>query len=168
MFIKRIFILLMLVAGYTVAYAQEGTPVVTGLWELVKIETKLLSQQGEQILEQKTLTKQDEFKTVTGFVPVKVSVTGETCMITNAAGFTETGKYKLGGKNVLLYQKAAIQMPGNMTPGMPPPEAPYLPYPYRIQAGGTLVLELPRSSFMDTARDLPVVLECTCYYKKKQ
>ncbi|PWV56173.1 hypothetical protein [Chitinophaga sp. S165] len=168
MFIKRLLILLMLAIGYAGAHAQEATPVVTGTWELVKIETKLLPQQGEQVLEQKTLTKQEEFKTVTGFVPVKISVMGETCMITNATGLTETGKYKLGGKNVLLYQKAAMQMPQNTMSGMPPPEAPYLPYPYKVQAGGILVLELPRSSFMDTARDLPVVLECTCYYKKKQ
>lgn len=168
MFIKRIFILLMLVAGYAVAYAQEGTPVVTGVWELVKIETKLLSQQGEQVLEQKTLTKQEEFKTVTGFVPVKISVMGETCIITNATGFTETGKYRLSGKDVLLYQKSEMHLPQSAMPGQPAPEAPYLPYRYKMQQGGILVIELPRSSFMDTGRDLPVMLECTGYYKKKQ
>ncbi|MCF6405190.1 hypothetical protein L3C95_19965 [Chitinophaga filiformis] len=169
MFIKRILALLMvLVTGYSVVVAQENRPTVTGEWELVKIETRLLSQQGNQVLEEKTLTKQEEFKAVTGFVPVKVEVNGEACKITNAAGFTETGKYKLGGKDVLLYQKSEMHLPQRELAGQPAPEAPYLPYKYKMQSGGILVLELPRSSFMDNGRNLPVVQECTGYYKKKQ
>ncbi|PSL26361.1 hypothetical protein [Chitinophaga ginsengisoli] len=169
MFIKRILALLMiLVSGYGVAAAQESQATVTGEWELVKIETRLLAQQDNQVLEEKTLTKQEEFKTVTGFVPVKVEVNGETCKITNAAGFTETGKYRIGGKGVLLYQKSERHLPQQEIPGQPAFEAPYLPYKYKMQSSGILVLELPRSSFMDTGRNLPVVQECTGYYKKKQ
>jgi hypothetical protein len=169
MFIKRILVLLIvLVTGYGVVVAQERQPAVTGEWELVKIETRLLSQQSNQVLEEKTLTKQEEFKNVTGFVPVKIEVNGETCKITNAAGYTETGKYRLGGTDVLLYQKSEMHLPQSVIPGQPALEAPYLPYKYKVQNGGILVLELPRSSFMDTGRNLPVVQECTGYYKKKQ
>ncbi|SDF49287.1 hypothetical protein [Chitinophaga filiformis] len=169
MFIKRILaLLIVLVAGYGVAAAQESQPTVTGEWEIVKIETRLLSQQDNKVLEEKTITKQIEFKDVTGFVPVKIEVNGENCRITNASGFVETGKYRLGGKDVLLYQKAEMHSPQSAVPGQPPLEAPYLPYKYKMQNGGILVIELPRSSFMDTGRNLPVVQECTGYYKKKQ
>ncbi|SHN16249.1 hypothetical protein [Chitinophaga sp. CF418] len=169
MFIKRILaLLIVLVAGYGIANAQGGRPPVAGTWEVVKIETRLFSQEDNQLLEKKTLTKAEEFKNLTGFVPMKISVEGENCMITNASGFTETGKYKIEEKGVLLYQKALPPMPQNVMPGIPSPEAPYLPYRYKVQSGGTLLLELPGASFMDTARSVPVVLECTCYYKKKQ
>lgn len=168
MFIKRLFTLLILfVVGYDVVSAQESQPVVTGEWEIMKMETRLLSQQDNQVLEQKTLTKQEEFKTVTGFVPVKISVNGENCSITNVSGFTETGKYRMGEKGILLYQKE-MQLPPNPMPGMPSREAPYLPFRYQVKSGGILMLELPGASFMDAGRNLPVVLECTCYYKKKQ
>ncbi len=168
MFIKRILTLLvLLVTGHSLCHAQGGRPAVAGAWEIVKIETKLLSQQDNQVLEQKTLTKPEEFKNVTGFVPVRISVNGENCSITNSTGFTETGKYKVAEKGVLLYQKK-LQLQPDTTPGIPPPEAPYLQYRYKMQNGGTLVLELPGASFLDTSRNLPVLLECTCYYRKKQ
>ncbi len=168
MFINRILTLLtLLVVGHSASYAQEGKPAVAGAWEIVKIETRLLSQQDNQVLEQKTLTKPEEFKNVTGFVPVKISVNGENCSITNASGFTETGRYRVEEKGILLYQKA-MQLALDPMPGIPSREAPYLPYRYQVKNGSTLVLELPGASFMDTGRNLPVVLECTCYYKKKQ
>jgi endonuclease G len=96
MYIKRILVLLTLfVVGSGVSYAQEGLRVVAGEWEMVKMETKLLSQKDDHLLEQKTLTKPEEFKHVTGFIPVKIAVQGETCNITTARGFIETGRYKL-------------------------------------------------------------------------
>lgn len=169
MFIKRLLVLLMILAGaYGMAEAQGGRPPVAGTWEVVKIETRLFSQQDHRLMEEKTLTKAEEFKNLTGFVPMKIAVEGDKCMITNASGFTETGKYKIEEKGILLYQKALPPMPENRMPGVPSPEAPYLPYRYKVQSGGTLLLELPGTSFMDRATNVPVVLECTCYYKKKQ
>lgn len=172
MYIKRILVLLTLfVAGYGVSYAQDAPRVVAGEWEMVKMETKLLSQKDDHLLEQKTLTKPEEFKHVTGFIPVKIAVEGETCSITTARGFIETGKYKLEDRGVLSYQKAMSQVPQipqNTMSGIPSSEAPWLAYRYRIETGDILVLELPRTFFMDAGRGLPVAQECTCYYKKKQ
>lgn len=172
MYIKKILVLLTLfVIGAGVSYAQETPRVVAGEWELVKVETKLLSQKDDHLLEQKTLTKPEEFKHITGLIPVKIAVEGETCSITTARGFIETGKYNLEDPGVLLYQKAmplTPQMSQHTMSGVSSPEALWLPYRYRIETGGVLVLELPRTFFMDTDRHLPVAQECTCYYKKKQ
>ncbi len=172
MYIKKILVLLTLfVTAAGVSYAQEGHSAVAGEWELVKVETKLLSQKDDHLLEQKTLTKPEEFKLITGLIPVKIALEGETCSITTARGFIETGKYKLEDKGVLSYQKAMSQVPQipqNTMSGVPSSEAPWLPYRYRIENGEILVLELPRTFFMDTGRGLPVAQECTCYYKKKQ
>jgi hypothetical protein len=168
MYIKRILVLLKLfVVGYGVSYAQDAPRVVAGEWEMVKMETKLLSQNDDHLLEQKTLTKPEEFKHVTGFIPATISVEGEVCKIITARGFMETGRYKLDKQGVLYYQKMLQQTPQNSMPGTPV-EAPYMPFYYQIQPGGVLVLKLPGASFMDTGRGLPVVLECTGYYKKKQ
>lgn len=170
MYIKKILVLLTLfVTAAGVSYAQEGRPAVAGEWELVKVETKLLSQKDDHLLEQKTLTKPDEFKHITGLIPVKIAVEGETCSITTARGFIETGKYKLEDPGVLLYQKAMPkQMAQHTMSGVSSPEVLWLPYRYRIETGGILVLELPRTFFTDADRHLSVAQECTCYYKKKQ
>lgn len=146
-------------------YAQQASDAagLKGEWQLIKVEMQVFSQQGNQLLEEKTITLPADADKISSLVPQQLQLLEHDCIITRKNS-TESGKYTVQGKGVLLFQRA---VPQQQQLSAAPPPAPGITYTYRLQGTSELVLLLPASFYKDNNRNQAVKQVYTCYYRKK-
>ncbi|SEL97516.1 hypothetical protein SAMN04488505_10334 [Chitinophaga rupis] len=161
--LQKIVMALVAVLSCGSLYAQQASDAagLKGEWQLIKVEMQVFSQQGNQLLEEKTITLPADADKVSGLVPQQLQLL-EHDFVIKRKNSTESGKYMLQGKGVLVFQRA---VPQQQSAAQPP--APGITYTYRLQETSELVLLLPASFYKDNNRNQAVKQVYTCYYRKK-
>lgn len=160
MYIRHILIVVILFFGGKV-YAQDSIPaagILAGNWNITRVVTKTYSQQDRKLLQEKVLTGTDAIRAIRGFVPLRIMFQGHDCSIQHSYG-VESGIYTTDGNGHLWYKRK-----GNEAL---PVEAVKsgLPWNYSMEAGKTLILEMPPSYYSESGTNLAVKLIYTCYYE---
>jgi hypothetical protein len=155
MLIKRfLIVLVMMLASAGWLRAQENATDdarLQGEWQLEKVKTALYAQEGNKLLEERTLMP-DSTQGLNVFVPETIRLQNGECTITHKAG-VETGKFMVPVNGMLRYQVKA-QRP--------------VTYNYQLLQPTELVLNMPTAFYKDNTRKQAVKLVYTCYYRKKQ
>lgn len=172
--IKRFLIVLsMLLTGAGLAQAQDrsDTARLKGEWQIEKVETRLLEQQGNGVLEAKTYTSTDDMKSINAFVPLNIKFGDHDCTMASRTG-TEKGSYTLPQNGIFRYLPESLlrQLQQQLQKQGSHPELAAMAgaeYIYRLQQPSGLVLNMPAAFYKDNNRNLAVKLVYTCYYTKK-
>lgn len=169
MHIKRFLIVLsMLLTGAGLAQAQDRSDTVRlkGEWQIEKVETRLLEQKGNAVLETKTYTSTDDMKNINAFVPLSIKFGNRDCTIASRAGI-ENGSYTLPQNGIFRYLPESF-LRQLQQQGLRPEMAAHAgaEYIYRFQQSSGLVLNMPAAFYKDNNRNLAVKLVYTCYYRK--
>lgn len=174
MLINRFLIVLsMLLTGAGLAHAQDrsDTARLKGEWQIEKVETRLVEQQGNGVLEAKTYTSTDDMKSINAFVPLNIKFGDHDCTMVSRSG-AEQGTYTLPQNGMFRYLPESLlrqlqqqlQKQGSNRELTTIAGAAYI---YRLQQSFGLVLNMPAAFYKDNNRNLAVKLVYTCYYTKK-
>jgi hypothetical protein len=138
-------------------YAQEvfsDSIKIAGEWKLVKIESQLLAQEDDHLLEEKTIIITNERPRLRGFVPFELSIAGKRCRISSDRG-VDDGEYLLDAGNTFSYEGDAIE--GSLW---------HIDLQYRFVSDVELIFIMPAAQFKDSKRNLAVKQVNKCYYRK--
>lgn len=138
-------------------YAQQVLPDsirMIGEWKLIKVESQLLTQKDDRLLEENTIIITDDQPRIKGFAPLGFSISGQRCRISSVRGIDE-GKYLLDVNNTFSYEGDEIE-----------DHLWHIDLQYRFLSDEEMTFIMPAAQFKDNKRNLPVKQINKCHYRK--
>jgi hypothetical protein len=135
------------------AQQQTDSAKLQGNWVLTGVQSELLSQSDDKLLERSTLDPSSvtQWRTM---VPMKADFREDSCLLHGRASSFQ--KYTIERKGLLLVsQKLSANLPAMLTA-----------YHFDISASGVLTITLPAAYYQDAATKSAVKIVYQCQYKR--
>lgn len=151
---------MMLLLARICASAQDSAR-IAGEWQLEKIEVKLYAQADQRLLEEKVLTDEAGFNTLTGQAARSVAFSG-TAYRMQFVYSGEQGTYTLIDPSQLRFSRMEAAA-GTQEP----PMEVIVTIGYALLPQDQLKLLMPAAYYKDSGRNMAVKCLYNCIYKKK-